>query len=178
VPSQQHGKSAFRVCWFRPRTYFSGEALASRIGSSKNTVIEVGLRGLPINGNRDRVDAMAHLDHKESTVYPHCERDVSKDPFHPPGIVKLDLKKTPKIEPAQPCTPPIRQCQTPKLTRGVYHCGERQKFITSTEESAAICGTNCALKLPKRYHCSKRSPVHIHTLRCARLFACVCGVRR
>lgn len=93
MPSQKHGKSAFRVCWFRPRTYFSGEALASRIGSSKNTVIEVGLRGLPINGNRDRVDAMAHLDHKESTVYPHCERDVSKDPFHPPGIVKLDLKK-------------------------------------------------------------------------------------
>jgi hypothetical protein len=55
------------------RQRFSCEALTLRIGSAKNTEIEVG------------------LDHKEGTVSPHRERDVSKDPFRPPRIVKLDL---------------------------------------------------------------------------------------
>ena len=88
---------------------------------------------------------MAHLDHKESAVSPHHEWDVSKSPFGPPGIIELGLRSTKE-----------RACSTARasilivsnfgLTRSVYHCGVRQKFITSTESSAEICGTNCALK--------------------------------
>ena len=62
------------------------------------------------------------------------------------------------------------------LTRSVYHCGLRQKFITSTVESAEICGTNCALK-------TTRSPLFNTipdpytqeiTSACSRVNVCVC----
>jgi hypothetical protein len=121
--------------------------------------------------------AMAHLDHKESTISSHYEWDVSKYPFHPPGIVKLDLIKSTEDRTRSIMRAADSTVPNSELTCGVYHCGERQKFITSTEASAAICGTNCALKLPKRHCCSKRSPVHIHThLRAlVREWACVCA---
>jgi len=124
---------------------------------------------------------MAHLDHKERAVSRHHEWDVSKGPFSPPGIIELGLK-APKKEPAQPrARATILICRNFGLTRSVYHCGVRQKFVTSTEESAEICGTNCALKTIKSTLLNTIPDPHKHTHRVRALvrayiyiYVCVC----
>ena len=45
-----------------------------------------------------------------------------------------------------------------QLTLSVYHCGLRQKLITSTEGSFEICGTNCALEIATSIISNRCSP--------------------